>query len=250
MRSNEEPILSIQALSRGFQGHQVLDALSFSVYPGEVVGLLGPNGAGKTTAFYTVIGLIEKDQGQIFFNNQEIHSLSPPQRARKGIGFLTQEPSIFRDLSVEENLRAVLEFLPLTQQAIKEKIQLSLEDFDLWSHRKRKAGVLSGGQRRRLEIARTLCLDPQLILLDEPFANVDPLTIQGLKEMVGTLKSRGISILITDHNAREIFDLADYCYLLSQGRLLAEGTPEELASNALVKERYLGSQFQWSGDVS
>lgn len=244
-KSNEDCVLKVEGLSKTFEGYSVLDDVHFCVNKGEVVGLLGPNGAGKTTAFYSVIGLIPLDTGKIFFKSQEIQKLSSSERARLGIGFLSQEPSIFRDLSVENNLNAVLDFFPLSSRERQDKVQSLLEEFDLWEHRKRGARVLSGGQRRRLEIARALCLNPDLILLDEPFANVDPITIEGIKAMIAKLTSRGLSILITDHNAREIFSIADYCYLLSQGSLLAEGSPKTLSSSDLVRERYLGSQFNW-----
>lgn len=244
-KTREEPLLEVQEISKSFEGRCVLDRVTFSVSPGEIVGLLGPNGAGKTTAFYAVIGLVRLDRGSVFFRKRQVELLPTPERARMGMGFLAQEPSIFRELTVEQNLQAVLEFQLTDRQEIQKRSQEALKELELWQERKTKAAVLSGGQRRRLEIARTLALKPQFILLDEPFANVDPLTIEGLKKMIQTLAKRGIAILITDHNAREIFSIADHCYLLTQGVVLASGPPQKLCQDPLVIERYLGEGFSF-----
>lgn len=236
--------LQVIALSKKFDSRMVLNCISFNVQRGSIVGLLGPNGAGKTTAFYMVAGLLKPDSGQILFMGQNITHMACYERARLGIGFLAQEPSIFRDLSVEDNLRATLEFHISSKKIIQERIDEALESLHLVTLRKKHAGVLSGGERRRLEIARTLILEPKFILLDEPFANVDPLTIADVQSMVRILRARGIGILITDHNAREIFQIADFCYLMSGGEMLAQGSPQELVASERVRERYLGHGFK------
>lgn len=237
--------LKVVDLCKNYEGRVVLDHTSFHVNKGEVVGLIGPNGAGKTTAFYAVIGLVRPEKGEVYFQGSNICKLPTYKRARIGMGFLAQEPSVFRDMSVEENLIALLEFQNLSTKECRKRIKEALCELDLFDLRKKNASVLSGGQRRRLEIARCLVNRPSFILLDEPFANVDPLTIQGVKKMISHLASKKISILITDHNAREIFQISDRCYLLSSGQVLASGTPQELASDPIVKERYLGHDFEW-----
>lgn len=231
-------------LCKTFDGRSILDHVSVRVKQGTIVGLLGPNGAGKTTAFYSIAGLLKPDSGQVKFLGQDVTAISAHKRARLGLGFLAQEPSVFRDLSVEHNLQASLELQLGASELIQERIEEALTNLNLLQLRKKKASVLSGGERRRLEIARTLIHKPKFILLDEPFANVDPLTIFDVQTMAKALKSQGIGILITDHNAREIFQIADYCFLMSAGRVLAQGAPQQLVENELVRERYLGKSFK------
>lgn len=231
-------------LSKRFEGRLVLNRVSLHVNQGSIVGLLGPNGAGKTTAFYSIAGLLRPDSGKVFFQDEDVTGLPAYKRARMGLGFLAQEPSVFRELSVEDNLRASLELHISRKNVIQERIEGSLESLHLTHLRGKLAGVLSGGERRRLEIARTLIHEPKFILLDEPFANVDPITIQDVQAMVCSLRSQNIGILITDHNAREIFQIADYCFLMSGGEMLAQGSPQELMENTSVRERYLGQGFR------
>jgi lipopolysaccharide export system ATP-binding protein len=237
--------LEAKELCKSLEGRMILNKINLKVQQGTIVGLLGPNGAGKTTAFYSIAGLLKPDSGSITFLDQEITHLPAYKRARLGLGFLSQEPSIFKDLSVEQNLQASLELQLDSRQIINQRIEEALSSLHLSHLRKKKALVLSGGERRRLEIARTLIHQPKFILLDEPFANVDPITIHDVQNMTLSLKSQGIGILITDHNAREIFQIADYCFLMSAGQVLAEGTPAELVSNELVRERYLGKNFKF-----
>jgi lipopolysaccharide export system ATP-binding protein len=235
--------LQAKGLRKSYSKKPVLENVDFEVQRGEVVGLIGPNGAGKTTAFYIAIGLIQPDAGSIFFEGQEITSLPAHERARLGMGYLAQEPSVFRQLTVEENLLCLLQTLPLTPQQMQQRLKQLLGELHLEPLAKKKAAALSGGERRRLEITRALITSPSLLLLDEPFANVDPLTIQDVQTIIEHLCAKGISILITDHNARELFKIAHRCYLISQGHTLASGSPQELVSNQLVRERYLGKDF-------
>ncbi|MBU6148904.1 MAG: LPS export ABC transporter ATP-binding protein, partial [Verrucomicrobia bacterium] len=203
----------------------------------------GPNGAGKTTAFYMIMGLEDPDQGEILLNQQPITRISIDQRAKLGMGYLAQEPSIFRQMSVEENLIVILETMPLSKALKKERLEMLLEEFKLTHLRKKPSPTLSGGERRRLEIARTLIQNPQLLLLDEPFAAIDPVTIEELKELILDLSKKGISFLITDHNVREIFKIANRCYLVQKGVVTHEGSPDYLCSNQEVLQSYLGNQF-------
>lgn len=230
-------------LHKSYSGRAVLQGLSFSVGAGEVVGLLGPNGAGKTTAFYISIGLIAADQGTLLFNDQDITSLPIHKRAKLGMGYLAQEPSVFRHLTVAQNILCILETLPLSSKERHDRLKTLLEELHLSHLQTKKASTLSGGERRRLEITRALVTSPSLLLLDEPFANVDPKTISDVKNMICHLKSKGISILITDHNAREIFSIADRTYLVRDGQLLQSGTSAELVSSEQVREAYLGHDF-------
>jgi lipopolysaccharide export system ATP-binding protein len=240
----KENLLSVNNIQKTYKDRTVLNNVSFQIKKGEIVGLLGHNGAGKTTAFYIAMGLIKPDVGSIFFEDLEITNLAVHKRANIGMGYLSQEPSIFRSLSVEENLLAILETLDLTEDEKQEKLEKHLAEMNLQKLSKTKASFLSGGEKRRVEVARTLLRDPKLILLDEPFANIDPKTISDLKMIITMLKNRGISILITDHNAREIFSLAQRCYLLTNGEVLAEGTTETLINNDLVRASYLGHDFK------
>ncbi len=237
-------ILKVQNLSKKYGGRSVVSGLSFQVREGEVVGLLGPNGAGKTTAFYITIGLIKPEQGSVFFKNQDV-TLDPiHKRARLGMGYLAQEPSIFRNMTVEENIACILETLPLSRTARKQKLEELLSELHLEKLAKHKAVSLSGGERRRLEITRALVTEPSLLLLDEPFANIDPLAVNDVKNMIRHLKKKGISILITDHNAREIFSIVDRSYLIQEGKVLMSGSVNELLESKEARSSYFGEDFR------
>lgn len=237
-------ILKTSDLKKSYGGKAVVNGLSFFVGEGEVVGLLGPNGAGKTTAFYMTIGLITPDSGSVVFNNVDVTRLPIHERARRGMGYLAQEPSIFRQLSVEENILCILETLPISKEEQIKRLEELLPELHLEKIRKKKASTLSGGERRRLEITRALVTSPTLLLLDEPFANIDPIAINDVKKMIRHLKSKGISILITDHNAREIFSIVDRSYLVREGKVLMSGTVHDLIHNKEVRKSYLGEDFR------
>lgn len=237
------PILKLEQIKKSYSEKKVLHDLSFSVEPGEIVGLLGPNGAGKTTAFYMTIGLIQPDHGKIFFHGQDVTTTPIHNRAKMGMGYLAQEPSIFRGLSVEDNIRCILETLDIPLNEQKSRLEFLLDEMHLKHLRKSKAVLLSGGERRRLEIVRCLVTRPKLLLLDEPFANVDPITVSDLKQMIRLLKQKGISVLITDHNAQEIFSIVDRSYLIMDGKVMASGKKEDLIQNPQVRARYLGPDF-------
>lgn len=222
----------------------VVDDVSVEVKQGEIVGLLGPNGAGKTTTFYMIVGLIKPNQGVITLENDNITQLPMYRRAQKGIGYLPQEPSVFRSLTVEQNLMAVLEMRDLSKAQQKEKMESLLEEFSLQDRRKRMGAVLSGGERRRTEIARTLAMDPQFVLLDEPFAGVDPIAVEEIQGIVAKLKNKNIGILITDHNVDETLTITDRAYLLYSGKILKHGTPTDLAGDEEVRRLYLGKNFE------
>lgn len=237
-------ILRAEHLVKIYKGRRVVNDISVQVEQGEIVGLLGPNGAGKTTSFYMIVGLIQPNEGKIFLENEEITDLPMYKRAKLGIGYLAQEASVFRKLSVEENIMAVLEMtkMPKTQQ--KEKVESLLEEFSLTHVRKNLGMVLSGGERRRTEIARALAVDPKFVLLDEPFAGVDPIAVEEIQTIVAKLKTKNIGILITDHNVNETLSITDRAYLMFEGRLLKAGSAEELAADEQVRKVYLGSQFE------
>jgi len=237
-------MLEVKNLKKSYGSKAVVDDLSFEVGCGEVVGLLGPNGAGKTTAFYMTIGLIRPDDGHVFFNGKEATHLPIHERARLGMGYLAQEPSVFRNLTVEENILCILETLPLTRAQRKERLQQLLEELHLEKLAKKKASTLSGGERRRLEITRALVTEPTLLLLDEPFANIDPIAVADVKKMIRLLKNKGISVLITDHNAREIFTIVDRSYLIREGKILISGTVNELLQNKEARRSYFGEDFK------
>jgi len=241
---NHSNILQTRDLIKVYGGKAVVNGLSFHVKKGEVVGLLGPNGAGKTTAFYMTIGLIHPDKGDVFFHGKEVTNMPIHERARLGMGYLAQEPSIFRQLSVEENILCILETLPLTKEERLIRLEELLHELHLEKLAKKKASSLSGGERRRLEITRSLVTQPSLLLLDEPFANIDPLSIHDVKQLIRLLKNKGISILITDHNAREIFSIVDRSYLVRDGKVLMSGTVEELLSNREARLSYFGEDFK------
>lgn len=242
--------LIIKKLSKIYGNRYVVKDVDVSINTGEIVGLLGPNGAGKTTTFYMVIGMIRPDSGEIYYDNENIQDLPMYQRANRGIGYLPQEPSIFRKLTVRENIFAVLEILKSSNNHknndinIKDEVDRILEEFNLTSFADREGYRLSGGERRRAEIARAIALRPTFMLFDEPFAGIDPIAIIELKKMFNYLKSKGIGILITDHNVRETLSITDRAYIISNGSVLAEGYPNELVNNLSVKEAYLGDEFR------
>lgn len=226
-------------------GHRVVvDHVSFEVGQGEIVGLLGPNGAGKTTSFYQVVGLLKPDEGNVFLNDTDITSLPMYKRAKLGIGYLPQEPSVFRKLTVEDNIAAILEMTSLPKKAQREKLESLLQEFRLTHVRKNNGDVLSGGERRRTEIARALAVDPQFILLDEPFAGIDPIAVEDIQSIVARLKYKNIGILITDHNVTETLSICDRAYLLIEGKIYKHGTAEELAADEEVRRLYLGRNFE------
>lgn len=235
--------LIVQSLVKAYGGKLVVNGLSLQVAPGEIVGLLGPNGAGKTTAFYMIIGLIRPDAGQVLFNDTNITNFAIDKRARMGLGYLAQEPSVFRELTVEENILCILETLPLTLQERQDRLHSLLGELHLQDLAKKKALTLSGGERRRLEITRALVTNPTCLMLDEPFANIDPIAIQEVKQIVKILAKKNIGILITDHNAREIFSVVDRSYLVSEGKVLLSGTVQELVNNQHARHTYFGEHF-------
>ncbi|NBX11709.1 MAG: LPS export ABC transporter ATP-binding protein [Chitinophagaceae bacterium] len=222
----------------------VVNQVSFDVKQGEIVGLLGPNGAGKTTSFYQVVGLIKPDSGTVYLNDQDITALPMYKRAQMGIGYLPQEASVFRKLSVEDNISAVLEMTTLSKQEQRQKLESLLEEFRLGHVRKSNGDVLSGGERRRTEIARALAVDPKFILLDEPFAGIDPIAVEDIQAIVAKLKFKNIGILITDHNVTETLSICDRAYLLIEGRIFKHGSAEELAADEQVRKLYLGRNFE------
>jgi lipopolysaccharide export system ATP-binding protein len=237
--------LTIQtnSLVKSYSGRTVVDHVSVSVTQGEIVGLLGPNGAGKTTNFYMVVGLIRPDEGEVFLNDVNITKLPMYKRAQMGIGYLPQEASVFRKLSVEDNIMAVLEMTKLTKGERQQKMEQLLEEFNLGHVRKNNGDSLSGGERRRTEIARALAVDPKFILLDEPFAGVDPIAVEDIQTVVARLKYRNIGILITDHNVNETLSICDRAYLLIEGKIFKHGTAPELAADEKVRRLYLGTNF-------
>jgi len=222
----------------------VVNDVSVEVNQGEIVGLLGPNGAGKTTSFYMFVGLVRPDEGKVFLEDTEISSWPMFKRAQHGIGYLPQEASVFRELSVEENIQAILEMTKLTKKEQEEKLESLISEFGLGKVRKNLGKVLSGGERRRTEIARALATDPKFILLDEPFAGVDPIAVEDIQQIVAKLKQKNIGILITDHNVQETLSITDRAYLLFEGKLLKHGTAQELANDEMVRKVYLGQNFE------
>lgn len=237
-------ILRTENLVKKYNQRLVNQHVSYQVEQGEIVGLLGPNGAGKTTSFYMAVGLVKPNEGKVWLDDLEITDLPMYKRARLGVGYLAQEASVFRSLTVEENILCVLEMTDLAKSAQKEKMESLLEEFSLTHVRKNKGSVLSGGERRRTEIARALAVDPKFILLDEPFAGVDPIAVEEIQTIVAKLKYRNIGILITDHNVDETLAITDRAYLLFEGKILKHGTPEELANDEQVRRVYLGKNFE------
>ncbi|MBE6295834.1 MAG: LPS export ABC transporter ATP-binding protein [Bacteroidales bacterium] len=241
--SAERMVLRTEGLVKRYGKRTVVNNVSFDVKQGEIVGLLGPNGAGKTTSFYMTTGLVVPNGGRIFLNDEEITKFPVYKRARAGIGYLAQEASVFRKLSVEDNIASVLELTGKPKEYQKEKLESLIQEFRLQKVRKNLGDRLSGGERRRTEIARCLAIDPKFIMLDEPFAGVDPIAVEDIQYIVWKLKDKNIGILITDHNVQETLSITDRAYLLFEGRILFEGTPEVLAENPIVREKYLGRDF-------
>jgi lipopolysaccharide export system ATP-binding protein len=237
-------LLEIKGLSKSYDGREVVKGVDLSVKRGEIVGLLGPNGAGKTTTFYMVVGVIAPNAGSIIFDNYDITSLPIHARARFGIGYLSQEPSIFRKLTVEENIMAILETLPINRTERKHRLESLLEELNIARLAKSRAYTLSGGERRRLEITRALVTNPSFILLDEPFSGIDPIVVNEAQEIIKELRDRGLGILLTDHNVRETLSITDRAYLIADGRILISGSAEDLINNPQAREIYLGEKFR------
>src|SRR5690606_13185833 len=236
--------LRAENIMKSYKGRKVVKGISLEVNRGEIVGLLGPNGAGKTTSFYMIVGLIKPNGGKIFLDNTEITKFPMFKRAQNGIGYLAQEASVFRKLSVEDNILSVLQLTKLSKSEQKERMERLLEEFGLTEKRKRRGDLLSGGERRRTEIARALATDPKFILLDEPFAGVDPVAVEDIQRIVAQLKNRNIGILITDHNVQETLAITERSYLMFEGNILKAGIPEELAADEMVRKVYLGQNFE------
>jgi lipopolysaccharide export system ATP-binding protein len=238
-------ILKAEDISKSYRGRKVVNGISVEVNQGEIVGLLGPNGAGKTTSFYMIVGIIKPEEGNIYLDKEVISDFPMYQRAQKGIGYLAQEESVFRKLSVEDNILGILEFSTLTKNQQKEKAEQLMEEFGLIKIRKNRGDLLSGGERRRTEIARALANDPKFLLLDEPFAGVDPIAVEDIQSIISVLKKKNIGILITDHNVQETLAITDRTYLMFEGKILKEGIPEELARDEMVRKVYLGKNFEF-----
>ncbi|MBJ2174642.1 LPS export ABC transporter ATP-binding protein [Aureibaculum sp. A20] len=237
-------ILRAENIEKTYGSRKVVKGISLQVKQGEIIGLLGPNGAGKTTSFYMIVGMVKPNEGRIFLDNEDITDDSMYKRAQKGVGYLAQEASVFRKLSVEDNILSVLQFTKLSKREQKEKLESLIDEFSLGHVRKNRGDLLSGGERRRTEIARALASDPNFILLDEPFAGVDPIAVEDIQSIVSHLKDRNIGILITDHNVQETLAITDKTYLMFEGGILKEGTPEELAADEMVRKVYLGESFE------
>lgn len=235
--------LSALDIEKSYRNKKVVKGISIEVSQGEIIGLLGPNGAGKTTSFYMIVGLIKPQKGEIYLDDQDITSDAMYKRAQKGIGYLAQESSIFRKLSVEKNILSVLEMTRLSKKEQLTKLESLLEEFGIQKIRKNRGDLLSGGERRRTEIARALARDPKFVLLDEPFAGVDPIAVKDIQDIIIVLKKKNIGVLITDHNVHETLAITDKTYIMSQGDILREGTPQELAADKIVRETYLGKDF-------
>jgi lipopolysaccharide export system ATP-binding protein len=237
--------LLARGLKKQYNSKWAVDSIDLEFRAGEVIGLLGPNGAGKTTTFYIIVGLIRPEGGEIFLSGEEITHDPMYLRARKGVTYLPQEPSVFRKLTVEENLMAILESMDLTREERQKRLSTLLEDLGISGLAKRKAYSLSGGERRRVEISRSLVISPRFILFDEPFAGIDPLAVVDIQKIISQLKSRGIGVVISDHNVRETLGVCDQAYILNEGRILEKGTPEEIARSRKAREIYLGENFQF-----
>jgi lipopolysaccharide export system ATP-binding protein len=242
-------ILGADHLIKKYKSRFVVNDVSVQVKQGEIVGLLGPNGAGKTTSFYMIVGLVKPNQGRIYLDDEDITHMPMYMRARKGLGYLAQEASVFRELSVEDNIKAVLEMTDKSEAEQKAKVEELLEEFSLTHVRKNLGKVLSGGERRRTEIARALAVDPKFVLLDEPFAGVDPIAVEEIQTIVAKLKNKNIGILITDHNVNETLSITDRAYLLFEGKILKQGTAEELAADETVRRVYLGKHFEFKKKI-
>jgi len=237
-------LLEIKGLSKSYGGRKVVKEVNLVVKRGEIVGLLGPNGAGKTTTFYMVVGIVPPEAGSIIFDNYDITSLPIHARARYGIGYLSQEPSVFRKLTVEENIMAILETLPIGRSQRKMRLESLLEELNIAHLSKNKAYTLSGGERRRLEITRALVTNPSFILLDEPFSGIDPIVVNEAQEIIKELRDKGLGILLTDHNVRETLSITDRAYLIAEGKVLISGTADDLINNPKARQIYLGEEFR------
>lgn len=247
MRSEDEhKRLEIHNLVKIYQGRHVVDHVSLEVHPGQIVGLLGPNGAGKSTTFYSIVGIIRPDFGTVILNGEDILQLPMYMRARKGITYLSQEPSVFRKLTVEQNVMAILETLNIGKQERRLRLRELLADLNIAHLAKNKADRLSGGERRRVEISRALVTQPRFILLDEPFAGIDPIAVIEIQGLIGSLKAKGIGVLISDHNVRETLKVCDWAYIMHEGKILEAGNPVSIASSDLARRTYLGDQFSLS----
>ena len=240
---SKPPLLETTGLLKSYKGRRVVDGVSLQVRPGEIVGLLGPNGAGKTTSFNMVVGVVRPESGTVTFQRQDVTPMAMHQRARFGMGYLTQEPSVFRKLTVAQNILAILETCRLSRMERQQRLNILLEELDLTRLAKSRAYTLSGGEKRRLEITRALVTQPKLLLLDEPFSGIDPIAIYEVQKILRRLKERGLGILITDHNVRETLKLVDRAYIIHQGQVLCEGSAEFLAEDPKAREVYLGPEF-------
>ena len=244
MNGTGAALLRAERLSKSYAARRVVDDVSIEVHAGEVVGLLGPNGAGKTTTFYMIVGLTRPDAGTVFLNGEDVTTLPMYERARRGVSYLPQEPSVFRKLTVEENIRAILETLDLSADERRDRCRRLLDELGIARLAKNKAYSLSGGERRRVEITRALVISPSFMLLDEPFAGIDPIAVVDIQNIVTQLKERGIGVLITDHNVRETLDICDRAYILNEGTVLEEGIPARIAESPRAREIYLGEKFR------
>lgn len=236
--------LHVSNLVKIYNKRKVVNRVSLEVKQGEIVGLLGPNGAGKTTTFYMIVGMIRPDEGQVLIDDQEITGLPMYQRARRGIGYLSQEPSVFRKLSVRDNIMAILQTLELSSQQREERLKVLLDELDLTPLAGNKAYTLSGGERRRVELTRALVTNPKFLLLDEPFVGIDPIAVEEIQRIVGRLKEKGLGVLITDHNVRETLQITDHAYVMAEGKILKAGTAEVLANDPEARKIYLGERFR------
>jgi lipopolysaccharide export system ATP-binding protein len=237
-------VLSLRNLGKVYNGRKVVDSVSLELTNQHVVGLLGPNGAGKTTTFYMTVGMVKPDAGKVLLNEEDMTDYPMHLRARKGVGYLPQEPSIFRKLTVKQNIMAILETLAMTKVEQEERAELLLEELGIKHLAGQKAAVLSGGEKRRLEISRSLATNPKFMLLDEPFAGVDPLAVIDIKKIIGHLKKRGIGVLISDHNVRDTLQSCDTAYILNEGMVIVAGTPEDITSSEIARKIYLGDEFR------
>lgn len=241
--SHDRKVLKAEGLTKSYKGRKVVDDISIEIKSGEIVGLLGPNGAGKTTSFYLILGLVTPDTGKVILNSEDITDDPMYMRARKGIGYLPQEPSAFRKLTAEENLMAILETINISREERKRRTEKFLKEFHIDHLARNKAYTLSGGERRRVEIARALVTSPQFMLLDEPFAGIDPIAVAEIQKIISLLKEKGIGVLITDHNVRETLQITDRAYIINRGGIFREGDPKSLTNDPKVKEIYLGERF-------
>jgi len=243
MTTEENYLIETQGLVKAYKGRKVVKGVDINVRPSEIVGLLGPNGAGKTTSFYMIVGLVRPTSGKVFFNGKDVSAVPMYKRARMGMGYLSQEPSIFRKLTVKDNVMAILETLPISRKERKKRLEELLDDLKIAHLAKQRAYTLSGGERRRLEITRALVTNPSIILLDEPFSGVDPLAVNDVQDIVRSLKKKGLGVLITDHNVRETLAVVDRAYLLCEGEVLREGNSEFLVNDKVSRDLYLGERF-------